>query len=387
MNIGVFFGSRSPEHDVSIITAELIISELKKIAGYSVIPVYLSKQGEWFAGEELGNLKFFLDGNFEQALEKLPKFYLDLEKSKKKIVFKEKKTFGKEIQIDLAFPAFHGANGEDGTIQGMFEIFNIPYVGCGVVASAIAMDKIMTKLVCKSQNIETSDFVFFSKKDWEEKKIKLLEDMKNKLKFPVFVKPPTLGSSIGISRAENEKELELGIEVALHYGENVLVENGVNNLKDLTCAVMGNGELTASEVQESAFDGTFFNYEEKYIEDGGAQTGNAEKKLIIPANIDAETTKLVKATAKKVYKLINAKGLARIDFLFDEKERKLYVSEANPLPGTLYHHLWKASGIGLGELIEKLIKLAIEEYGNKGKAQYAFKSDLLKFANSIKLKK
>lgn len=387
MNIGVFFGSRSPEHDVSIITAELIISELKKNNKYSVTPIYLSKQGDWFIGDNLGKLNFFRDGNFKEKLKHLPKFYIDLEKSNKKIVFREKKIFGKEIQIELAFPAFHGASGEDGAIQGLFEIFNIPYVGCGVAASAVAMDKVLTKLVCKSRSICTADFIFFNNSEWKNRKEGIMEEIKNKLQFPVFIKPPKLGSSIGISKAENEKELEFGIEVALYYGETVLVENGVANLKDLTCAVMGNNTLVASEVQESNFDGAFFNYEEKYLEDGGAQIGNAQKKITIPANIDKEIMQLVKETAKKIYALIGATGLARIDFLFDEKERKLYASEINPLPGTLYHHLWKASGVELNELIKKLIKLALETHQSKNAVQHIFESDLLKFANSLKLKK
>lgn len=387
MNIGVFFGSRSPEHDVSIITAELVISELKKIKDYTAIPIYLSKNGDWFIGEELGKLKFFRDGNFSQELKNLPKYFIDLEKSNGKIVFKEKKAFGKEIQIDLAFPAFHGANGEDGTIQGLFEIFNIPFAGCGVAASAIAMDKILTKLICLSRGIPVTDFIFFDKNEWKEKKEKIIADIKNKLQFPLFIKPPRLGSSIGIAKAETEKELEFGIEVALHYGETALVENGVKNLKDLTCAVIGNDKLITSEVQESAFDGNFFNYEEKYLDEGGAQTGRAQKKIIIPAGISRETEDLVKDTAKKIYKLVGASGMARIDFLFDEKENKLYASEINPIPGTLYHHLWKASGLELGELIKKLVEFALDAHRNKNNIQYSFESEILKYANSLKLKK
>ncbi len=387
MNIGVFFGSRSPEHDVSIITAELVISELKKIGGYSITPVYLSKNGDWFISEDLGKLKFFRDGNIDKELKKLPKFYIDLEKLNGKMVFKEKKTFGKEIQIDLAFPAFHGVNGEDGTIQGLFEIFNISYVGCGVAASSIAMDKILTKLICLSREIPVTDFVYFDKNEWAENKEKTITDIKNRLLFPLFIKPPRLGSSIGISKAENEKDLEFGIEVAMHFGNSILVENGVNNLKDLTCAIIGNEVLTTSEIQESSFEGSFFNYEEKYLDEGGAQTGNAKKKIIIPARIDRETAELVKNTAKKIYRLIGAAGMARIDFLYDEKEKKLYASEINTMPGTLYHHLWKASGLEFGELIKKLVDFALEAHKNKNNIQYDFESEILKFANSIKLKK
>lgn len=385
MNIGVFFGGKSPEHDVSIITGQLIISELKKM-GKPFTPIYLGKGGEWYVGEELSDLKFFMDKQLEQKLPGLDNYSLNLKESKGRLVFEKKGLLSKKVTVDLVFPCFHGSNGEDGTMQGLFEICNVPYVGCDVAASAMAFDKVLTKLLYQSLSIPTTKFIHFSGQDWANKKDEIISEIKSYLRFPLFVKPPRLGSSIGITRAKNEKELEFGIEIALHYGEKVLVEEGVENLADITCCVIGNDDLAASLVQESIFDSELFNFEEKYLKDGGAQTGNAKDRIIIPARIEEETTKEVQEMAKKIYKSIGASGIARVDFLFDKKENKLYANEINPLPGNIYSHLWKASGLELSALLEKLLQFATERHTAKNKITYTFKTDLMEFANSVKLK-
>lgn len=385
MNVGVFFGGKSPEHDVSIITGQLIISELKK-SEHNVVPVYLGKNGEWYVSEDLGTLKFFQDPEKDKKLLEFSKVSLDLEKSQGKMVFQKKGFMGSVIEIDLAFPAFHGSNGEDGTIQGLFELFNLPYVGCDVPSSAIAFDKILTKTYYKSTGIATANFMFFDKNDWEKNRAEIITNIKNTLRYPLFVKPPKLGSSIGISKAKDDKELEFAIEVALHYGEKVLVEEGVENLMDITCCVIGNDEPQASLIQESVFESELFDFKEKYLVDGGAQLGNATDSLVIPARLDEQTSKNVQDLAKKIYSGIGASGIARVDFLYDSVAQKVYANEINPMPGTVYHHLWKASGLPLDALLEKLIDFAISRHSEKNKFKYTFDSDMLNFANSVKLK-
>ncbi len=382
MNIGVFFGSRNPEHDVSIITGELIISGLKKL-GHNVVPVYIDKTGSWHVGEDIGSLKFF-QTDFESKKHKYSQINLDLEKSVGKMVFKNKGFVGKEFVVDLAFPAFHGANGEDGTFQGLCELLNVPYVGCDVASSAIAMDKVFTKLVCQSQNIPTPNFVHLTRTEWEKDEAGITEQIKN-LKSPWFIKPARLGSSIGISKAWDKTELKNAVEVALHYDEKVLVEEAVENLADVTCAVLGNSEPQASLIQESVFGDNLLTYEDKYLKDGGAQLGNAKKNIVIPAELPGNVTPEIQAMAIKVFKALGCSGIARVDFLFDKASGKYFVSEVNTLPGTLYHHLWKASGIELDQLLTKLLDLAKERYADKQKANQTFNSDLMKFANSIKL--
>ncbi|MBD3238041.1 MAG: D-alanine--D-alanine ligase [Candidatus Moranbacteria bacterium] len=384
-SIGVFFGGKSPEHDVSIITGQLIISTLKKI-GYPVVPVYIGPKGEFYLDEKLDNLKFFsqtLD-NREQQLKKADAYYLDLEKSRQVLIFKKKGLGSKHIQIDLAFVAFHGEYGEDGTIQGLFEMFNLPYVGCEVTASAIAIDKITTKLLYQGMNIPTTDFYFFNKTEWQQDSQEVLAQAK-KLTWPLIVKPARLGSSIGMQKANNSQELENACQVALHYSPRVLVEEAVENLADLTIALLGNQKPKTSLIQESVFTDELFSYEEKYLKDGGAQTGAATKNLIIPANIDQQTTQKIKKQAKQIYKAIDCCGTARVDFLFNRKTKQLFANEINPLPGTLYHHLWKDSGLSIKQVVKTLIKLAQQRHELKNKFTRVFQSEILNQAKSIKL--
>lgn len=381
--IAVFFGGRSPEHDVSIITGQLILSELSKL-GYNVVPVYLDKQGSWFIEGGLDKLKVFKDfkpENYRAANQ----YFLDLEKSKGKMVFRKKGLAGREIQIDLAFPAFHGTNGEDGTIQGLFEILNIPYVGCDVTSSAVTMDKILTKQLYVSQNIPTTKFVFYNNEDWDKQKSEILKNIETQIRFPAFVKPARLGSSIGIAKVKDASSLERAVEVALHYDVRFLVETAVEELMDITCAVLGNDELTASELQESVFSDELFSYQEKYLNDGGAQLGNAQKNLIIPATLDSKIAEGIKDTAKQIFKLFGCSGIARVDFLYDRKRGKFYANEVNTLPGTLYHHLWKASGMPLPDLLTRLLSLSRSRHEAKGRITYTFESEILNQANAIKL--
>ncbi len=383
-NIGVFFGSGSTEHDISIITAQLIIGGLKGL-GYQVTPVYITKTGKWMLGEDLGNLKLFTDPNKKVEDEKkFYEYYLDLEESIGKMVFRRKGFIGKTIAIDLAFPALHGTYGEDGTIQGMFEMLGIPYVGCNVPASAVAMDKALTKIVMQYAGIPTTKFIVFNKQEWDENSTYAITKIKS-LQMPVFVKPVHLGSSIGIGKAKNEKELVQKIEVALHYDDKVIIEEAVENLMDVTCCIIGNQDLRASVLQESVFKNDLFDFDDKYISDGGAQTGKATNNLVIPARLDETTTKAIQETAKQVYKALGCCGIARVDFLYNKQTKEFFANEVNPLPGTLYHHLWKASGLELGELLTELIKFAREKYESKRQINFTFESSVLKQLSGGKL--
>lgn len=384
MTIGVFFGSRSPEHDISIITGQLIISGLKGL-GHNVIPIYLSKKGEWLLGDELGTMEAFTSGSQKITSARFGKYYLDLEKSSEKLVFRKKGLGGSKLAVDLAFPAFHGANGEDGTIQGLFEIFNIPYVGCDVTSSAITMDKILTKQFYREQGIPTTKFVHYDRQAWTNDRNEILRAIGEQLKWPVFVKPARLGSSIGIVKAKTAQDLEFAIEVALHYGQRFLVEESVENLMDVTVAVLGNEAPQPSLLQESVFGDELFSYEEKYLKGGGAQLGRAQKSIVIPARLDGQTTKIIQDLAVKIFALFGCSGIARVDFLYDKKSGEYFANEVNTLPGTLYHHLWKASGIEFFELLTRLLAYAREKHESKKKLTMTFESEVLKRTNSAKL--
>lgn len=380
--IGVFFGSRSPEHDISIITGQLIISGLKKL-GFPVVPVYIDKQGRWFLDSEFGELKSFTGSKLN--LDNFEQYTLDLEQSKDKLVFNQKGFLGKTLIVDVAFPALHGSNGEDGTIQGLFEMFNVPYVGCGVASSAIAMDKVLTKQILKVNNIPTSEFKSFSKAEWDKGYDGILNDIEAALKFPVIVKPPLLGSSIGIAKATNRKDLVQAVETAFYYGNQVLVEDCVENLMDITCAVMGNDEPTASLLQESVVSSEVLSFSDKYLTDGGSQLGNAQKSMVIPARISAQLTEQIRASALAAFKALNCTGIARVDFLLNRQTSEYFVSEINTLPGTLYHHLWDKSGVQFSQLLTRLITLGEEAHAAKNRYATVFESELLKMAGSVKL--
>ena len=379
--IGVFFGSRSPEHDVSILTGQLIIAGLKK-CGYNVIPVYIDKKGKWYSDARLSSMKFFTQ-NQTDLDKKLESFNIDFNKSSGKIV-KQSGFLKGNVVFDIAFPAFHGQNGEDGTFQGLCEILNVPYVGCDVTSSAITMDKVLTKMIYKANNIPTVDFIYFNLNEWRVNKKNVVRQIKS-LGWPVIIKPARLGSSIGISKAKNQKELEFAIEVALHYDEKVIVEKMIENLMDVTCCLIGNDNPTPSLLQESVFGSAFFSYEDKYLKGGGAQTGNATQSIIIPARLDKKTTKEIQDAAITACKVLGCSGIARVDFLYDKITKKWYANEVNTLPGTLYHHLWKKSGIEFEDLLKKLIGFAEEKYQKKKQITYTFNSNILTQASSNKL--
>ncbi len=386
MNIGVFFGSRSPEHDISIITAQLIISGLKGL-GYAVTPIYINKDGEWLLGSKLGEITTFTDPGKKIDPARFNKYHLDLEQSRNQLIFRKKGLGGGEIKVDIAFPALHGSFGEDGTIQGFFEMMGIPYVGCDVVSSAIAMDKVFTKQLYLQSGIPTTNFIYFETDDWQQREEQIVGHLKSALRWPVFVKPARLGSSIGIAKVSDEKELRLAIEVALHYDSKILVEESVENLVDATVCVIGNEEPLASLIQESVFEGSqLFTYEEKYLKSGGAQLGKAGSNIFIPARLPDKTSQTIRDLAVRIFKVFGCSGIARVDFLYDSRTKQIYANEINPMPGTLYHHLWEKSGIKLSQLLDRLLSLAQQRHTKRKKVTYTFASDVLKKSSSSKLK-
>jgi len=331
-------------------------------------------------------LKFFAEENNIKEIENKYEYLLDLSEVKGKMAFVKKGLLGKKIEIDLAFPAFHGAYGEDGTIQGLFEMIGVPYVGCGVMSSAITLDKAMTKAIYENEGIKTAKYFAFTKNDWEADKKRIIDGAKN-LSWPVFVKPAHLGSSIGIAKVKdpNSSELEFAIEAGFFYDDKILIEEAVENLMDITCCVIGNDDLEASEIQESVFASELFDFDEKYLKDGGTQLGQSENGLVIPARLDDKTASEVKQLSKRIYKIFGCSGIARIDFLYDKEAKQAYANEVNTLPGTLYHHLWKATGIELNELITRLINLANEKFEQKKKLSFSFDSVILKQLKGAKL--
>ncbi len=389
--IGVFFGARSPEHDVSIITACRVIRGLREM-GFSVVPVYVAKDGRFFLGEDtddpgsttLARVDFFED-NLEETLASLPEYDLAVSQLSGKLRFVTEGMFSiTTVDVKLAFPCFHGPHGEDGALHGLFDTADIPYVGCDLGSSVVAMDKARTKLLYRQFDIPTTDFIYITSNEWEEYKGKVLNDLQH-FSAPLFVKPARAGSSIGITRVSNLDELEFAINTAFSYDSKVVVEEGVENVADLTVALRGDQAPEASLIQESRFEDDFFSYTDKYISDGGAQIGGADKKTIIPADIDDATAKEVVQLAKEIFTQFELSGIARVDFLLDRDTDKIFANEINTMPGTLYKHLWEESGVSFTDLLRSLVRNAKARHDRKQEISYTFDSPILEHAGDGKL--
>lgn len=374
--VGVVFGGLSVEHEVSVITGMQIIENIDKTK-YEVVPIYITKEGKWLTGNSLLDFKNYKSNNFQDAKQ----IILSPNNNDYNIYLHPDSAglFGKKIidRVDIIFPALHGTNGEDGTTQGLFELMNIPYVGTGVLASSVGMDKILMKDVYKSYNLPIVDYYWFYRSDWDKDKDTIIKDIEEKLGYPTFVKPANLGSSIGISKAKDKDGLLEAIEIAVNYDRKIIIEKAVENPREINCAVLGYDKVLITSLCEEPVGWTeILSFEDKYINSNikGVKSGGGERRRI-PADIDDDTRKEIEELAKKAFMAIDARGTARIDFLLDENH-KVYVNEINTLPGSIGFYLWEGKGISIKNLIDELIHIAIEVHKEKNKNMYSFEADL-----------
>jgi len=372
--VAVFFGGRSPEHDISIITAiSSVIKPLELTKNYDVIPVYISKTGKWVSDKKLADISLYRTKKIDEFVEKAKPLFVS---------FDGGLTIGKK-RIDIAFPAMHGAYGEDGSLMGLLRMSGIPFVGSDMDASVIAMDKVLAKQVASANNIPTSAFYAFSKTQFEDDSTEILKGIITSLRYPLFVKPAHLGSSIGITKVTNKDELYNAIEVALYYDEKVIVEEAVENLIEVTVPIMGNDLPIAALVERPlSKDDEFFDFETKYLNGGGKKSAGAKQSGAqgyseLPAKLPGDLYDKSVVLAIKTYQALGMKGLARIDLLIDSKSNKIYFNEVNPLPGSLYAHNWRAAGISTIDLVTKLIDYAEERHQSQQKLQTTFDSNFL----------
>jgi D-alanine-D-alanine ligase len=370
--IAVFFGGQSTEHDISIITAlGSVIKPLTLSGKYTVVPVYITKTGRWVSDKRLADIKLYQGPALEALLAKakptLTTFDGGFRINKKK--------------IDVAFPAMHGTNGEDGSLMGLLRLANIPFVGADMDASVIAMDKVLAKQVAVANDIPTSRFLFFSRQRAESDLDGIVKETMAALTFPLFVKPAHLGSSIGITRVTKKTELENALEVAAYYDEKIIVEEAIGNLIEVTVPIMGNDEPMPALVERPLTQsGDFFDFETKYINGGGKKSGKqgaqgySELPAVLPGKLYEESL----ATALAVYRAVGVTGLSRVDLLLDSKAKKVYFNEINPLPGSLYAHNWRAAGIPTVQLVERLIGFAEERFVQRTLSKKTFDSSFLR---------
>jgi len=341
IKVAVIFGGTNTEHEVSIVSARSVINNLNP-EKFDITPIYISKHNQW--GMLPPKEAALLPETIEHSIE--PHDVVDQ-------------------QINVIFPVLHGPFGEDGTIQGLFEMLHVPYVGCNVIASAMCMDKVVQKQLCIQQGLPVVPFVWCDRFGWETDPKKTIQYITNKLTFPVFVKPANQGSSVGVIKVNKPEEITSAITDAFTFDTKVIIEQGVNNPREIECAVLGNHQPQASTLGEIIPSNEFYDYDAKYID--------GQSEAIIPADLPAKVSKRIKDYAIKAFQVMNCAGLARVDFLVEKQTHTIYLNELNTMPGftaiSMYPKLWQASGMEYPQLLERLIELAIERHQEASKRQ------------------
>ena len=353
IRVGVIFGGRSAEHEVSLVSATSIISALDK-EKYEIIPIGITQKGKWLSSPDA--IKLLKSG---EELNAQPEKILTPDPSKKSLVMMgEGASALTNVPLDVLFPVLHGTFGEDGTVQGLFELAGLPYVGAGVLGSSVGMDKVVTKQLCEHEKISVAPYVWFLFEEYISSEKKTLSNIEKNFRYPCFVKPANSGSSVGISKAHHRKELKAAIELAGKYDRKILIEKGIERAREIEVSVLGNDDPIASVPGEIISSNEFYDYDAKYVD--------GKSRSIIPAKLPKLVMKKIQEYAIRAFKSIDCSGMARVDFLVTKRTNKIYFNEINTIPGftsiSMYPKLWEASGITYPELLDRLIQLAIERH-------------------------
>ncbi len=381
LNVAVFFGGKTVEHDVSIVTAQQLIQNMDKTK-YKPVPVYITRDGDWFSGEELTKIEAFK--KFDKNAKGVKRVYLPANtRAKQLYLFKPEKqgVFKKEnnvyAPIDCAIIAMHGLNGEDGTLQGLLELADIPYTSSGVLGSASGMDKILMKAVFLGAGFPSLPYTYFDRDAFNKDEESILDKCEKVLKYPMFVKPSNLGSSIGITKAHNRDELKDAILVAKEYDRRILVEQGIDSPKEINCSALGFGDDVSASVCEMPYNSDeFLTFSDKYLNGNKNQAGMEALSRRIPAPISDELTKKIQDMTVQAFKLMDCKGVVRIDYMLD-KEDNLYINEINTIPGSFAFYLWEPKGKSYSALIDELIDIAFRANKDRKQNNFAFDSEII----------
>ncbi|MBQ4349474.1 MAG: D-alanine--D-alanine ligase [Clostridia bacterium] len=392
IKVGVLFGGKSVEHEISVISAIQAIQSLNRDK-YDVIPIYITKNNEFYVGENVGKIESYTD--IASLIKSSQRVIMVNDENKVKLIKYPQKMLSKGYvdYIDVAFPVVHGTNVEDGTLQGYLQMMNIPYVGCDVLSSAVGMDKYVMKTVLKDNGIPVLDCKCYTANQYDENEEAIVDEIEKAIGYPVIVKPVNLGSSIGISKAENRTELYDSLETAFQYATKVLIEAAVQNLKEINCSVLGDYERAeASECEEPVSSDKILTFAEKYIGDGsakgakgtkggakssGGSKGMATLKRKIPADITDEQRDTLRTLAVKAFKCLGCGGVSRIDFMMDTKTGNIWLNEINTIPGSLSFYLWEPVGVKYPELLDRMISLALKRERESESITYTFDSNVL----------
>ena len=383
LNIAVFFGGESVEHEVSIISAHQAIESLDKNK-YNVIPVYVSKERKLYVSVLLKDMSNYKD--LKQLISQCTQVSITSEYNR--VVIRPVKTslFGrKELgTIDVAIPVMHGTNGEDGTIQGFFEMLKVPYAGCDLYGAAIGQDKVLQKNVLSDNNLPITNWFWVYGSEMDTHQSEILDKV-HRLIYPVIIKPARTGSSVGISIAHNDEEYLACFDEARQYDEKIITEKVVKPMREINCSVVGDSYSCVASVLEevsSVSQDELLSFSDKYLGGGKSSKSQGSKGMastarIVPAPLTDEQTRLIQQLAKETFRVLGTSGVCRIDFLMDADTKKVYVNEINTIPGSLAFYLWQAAGVSFSELMDKLIELALDRERRRSKMTFSYETNIL----------
>ena len=385
IKVGVFFGGRSVEHEVSVISGLQAIDAMNKDK-YEIIPVYVAKSGLWYTGEALLDVNKYKD--IGRLLAECRQIAIIDNGAEKLIIRYPLSRFMNNVinTIDVAFPVMHGTFGEDGSLQGFFETVGLPYVGPDVLASAVGMDKIVTKAVLAAAGLPVVKYTWFYAADWLEDQAAVIRAVESSLPYPVIVKPANVGSSIGIKKAASREEMEEAIELARAYSAKILVEELIVNIKEINCSVLGDPTDARPSVCEEPLGATeILQYQDKYLNKGAKGMGGAKRRL--PAEISAELTAEIQELARQAFVAVGCAGVVRIDFIVDQARNKVFINELNTIPGSLSYYLWQATGKTFSTLVDELISLALKRHRERQNITFSYDANIFAVdgARGIKL--
>ena len=382
IQLGVVFGSRSCEHEVSIISGVQLARSADR-GKYDVWPIYIAKDGRWYTGEKLLDIHTYTP--FDPYGKGITRVTLDMTAGSGALITyeQEKGLFAKGVlpvtvtKLDCVIPVMHGLHGEDGTLQGLLELANIPYSSTGVCGSAVGMDKIMMKQVFRGMGFPVLPDLYALRSEWRADPEAVMNRVEEKLPYPVFCKPSCLGSSIGVSRADSREELREALDLAFSYDRRVLVEKGLDHPIEVNCSVLGfDSEVSASVTEmPTTSGGDLLDFADKYLAGSGSK-GMASLKRVMPAPVGEEMIGRIEELSKQIFRALDCKGVVRIDYMLTGND-ELYITEINTIPGSMAFYLWQESGMPYSQLIDKLVEYANRAFAEKNENNYAYTSDIL----------
>ncbi|MDE6484175.1 MAG: D-alanine--D-alanine ligase [Duncaniella sp.] len=383
-NIGVFFGGRSTEHEISVISANQAMHAIDR-SRYDVTPVYISKQGKWYTGEALLDVANYRD--MPALLAKCTPVYMRPVYGDYNLYKEKKPIFGSDVaaHLDVVIPVLHGSNGEDGTFEGILDSIGIPYAGCDTLASANGMDKITMKMILRDCDVPVVDYVWFTDKQWYSSRDKLIEKIEKEIGYPVIVKPANLGSSVGIGRATDHDQLVERVAEAEKYSTRIIVEHMVENLKEINCSVLGDcDDYTTSVLEEPIKSGEILSYTDKYMGGSKGAKGMQASQKRIPAELPEAMTERIRFLAGETFRVLGCHGVSRVDVIVDADNDNIYVNEINTIPGSLSFYLWEATGISFDKLMDRLVQLALKRNRERGQKTVSYDANIFSMGGGVK---